>query len=206
MKLTLTQFVTLDGVSQGPGSPTEDQSEGFTRGGWFVPFIDDDFIQQASEWLDAADGLLFGRRTYLAFARDWPQIEEPDPFTVRMNTLPKYVVSSTLKTGEWKPTTVLYSNVVAQLSALKGKAGGELQIHGSSVLAASLLDAGLIDSIRLAIAPVVLGQGRRLFTGHRDSSFELTSQRVTSMGLTLLEFSYAGAVQTEEYSGVVPRD
>ncbi|MHC6174980.1 dihydrofolate reductase family protein [Glutamicibacter endophyticus] len=206
MKLTLTQFVTLDGVSQGPGSPTEDQSDGFTRGGWFVPFIDDDFLQQASQWLDAADGLLFGRRTYLAFARDWPQIEEPDPFTVRMNTLPKYVVSSTLKTGEWKPTTVLYSNVVAQISALKGKAGDELQIHGSSVLAASLLDAGLIDSIRLAVAPVVLGQGRRLFTGHRDSSFELTSQRVTSTGLTLLEFSYAGAVQTEEYSGVVPRD
>src|SRR5215216_6200519 len=73
MKITLTEFVTLDGVSQGPGSPTEDTSDSFTRGGWLVPHIDALFIERASEWLDLADGLLLGRRTYEAFARDWPQ-------------------------------------------------------------------------------------------------------------------------------------
>ncbi|WP_241979841.1 hypothetical protein [Cryobacterium glaciale] len=73
MKLTLTEFVTLDGVSQGPGSPEEDTSDGFTQGGWFVPHMDDTFIRHAAGWLGQADALLFGRRTYKAFARDWPQ-------------------------------------------------------------------------------------------------------------------------------------
>jgi hypothetical protein len=105
MKLTLTQFVTLDGVSQGPGSPTEDTSDRFTRGGWLVPHIDALFVERASEWLDLADGLLLGRRTYEAFARDWPQITDPnDPFTERMNSLPKCVMSNTLANGTWNPT------------------------------------------------------------------------------------------------------
>jgi dihydrofolate reductase len=92
MRLELTEFVTLDGVSQGPRSPTEDTSDGFTRGGWLVPYIDELFVRRTAEWLERADGLLLGRRTYDAFARDWPQIT--DPYTERMNSLPKYVVSS----------------------------------------------------------------------------------------------------------------
>lgn len=108
MKLVLTEFVTLDGVSQGPGSPTEDTSDGFTRGGWLVPYIDEVFVQRTAEWLHRADGLLLGRRTYDAFARDWPQITDPsDPYTKLMNSLPKYVVSTTLREGDWQPTTVL---------------------------------------------------------------------------------------------------
>ncbi|WP_434081045.1 hypothetical protein [Sanguibacter sp. Z1732] len=92
MKLTVMQFVSLDGVSQGPGSPQEDPSGGFTRGGWLVPHMDASFVEQASDWLGHADALLFGRRTYEAFARDWPQITDPgDPFAARMNSLPKYV-------------------------------------------------------------------------------------------------------------------
>ena len=82
MRIAITEFVTLDGVSQGPGSPTEDTSDGFRRGGWLVPHLDQQFVRRASEWLDLADGLLLGRRTYEAFARDWPQITDPDdPFT-----------------------------------------------------------------------------------------------------------------------------
>jgi hypothetical protein len=87
MKITISQFVTLDGVSQGPGSPDEDTSGGFTRGGWLVPHMDATFVRRASGWLDLADGLLLGRRTYEAFARDWPKITDPaDPFAERMNT------------------------------------------------------------------------------------------------------------------------
>ncbi len=153
MKLVVTQFVTLDGVSQGPGSSDEDTSDGFQRGGWFVPHIDEMFVQQASDWLDLADGLLFGRRTYEAFARDWPQIPEPDPFTYRMNTLPKYVVTNTLTEGTWNPTTVLRGDPVETVGALKEQPGRELQIHGSSRLASSLLEAGLIDTLRLVVAP-----------------------------------------------------
>ena len=72
MKIALTQFVTLDGVSQGPGSAEEDPSDGFTRGGWFVPHLDEAFVRQASDWLDLADGLLLGRRTYEDFFAVWP--------------------------------------------------------------------------------------------------------------------------------------
>lgn len=139
MKLTLTQFVSLDGVSQGPGSPDEDTSGGFTRGGWFVPHMDQDFIAQASSWLDLADALLLGQRTYTAFARDWPLITDPqDPFTARMNSLPKYVASNTLTEGSWNPTTVLCGDISTQLRELKAARGGEIQIHGSSTLAQSL--------------------------------------------------------------------
>ncbi len=104
MRIVLTEFVTLDGVSQGPGSPAEDTSGDFTRGGWLVPYLDKVFVQRTSDWLDLADGLLLGRRTYEAFARDWPQITDPDdPFTRRMNALPKYVVTNTLTEGDLAP-------------------------------------------------------------------------------------------------------
>src|SRR5690606_19843678 len=120
MKLTLTQFVTLDGVSQGPGSAEEDPTDGFTDGGWLVPYLDGAFVQRTSDWLGLADGLLLGRRTYQAFARDWPRITDPaDPFTARMNTLPKYVVSTTLAEGTWHPTTVLTGDPVRSVADLK---------------------------------------------------------------------------------------
>jgi len=163
MKLVVMGFVSLDGVSQGPGSPEEDTSEGFTRGGWLVPHIDEAFIDQTSTWLDQADALLLGRRTYEAFARDWPEITDPDPFTGLMNSLPKYVASQTLEAARWAPTTILSGDVAAQVADLKQQPGRELQVHGSARLAQSLLSAGLIDEFRLVAAPVVIGQGRRLF-------------------------------------------
>ena len=141
MKITLTEFVTLDGVSQGPGSATEDISDGFTRGGWLVPHFDEQFVHCACEWLDLADGLLLGRRTYEAFARDWPQITDPDdPFTGRMNSLPKYVVSNTLVEGGWNPTTVLRGDPVRTVGALRSQPGRELQIHGSARLSLERAD------------------------------------------------------------------
>ncbi|WP_449279082.1 dihydrofolate reductase family protein [Leucobacter sp. GX24907] len=204
MKIAITQFVTLDGVSQGPGSADEDPSDGFTRGGWFVPYLDENFVRQASDWLDLADGLLFGRHTYEAFARDWPQIPEPDPFTERMNTLPKYVVSSTLTEGSWDPTTILRGDLAESIGELKASPGRELQVHGSSRLAASLLDAGLVDTLRLVVAPVVLGQGRRLLTGHADVGLELRSQRTMPTGLVILEYAITGAAPFAEFNGIDP--
>ncbi len=145
MKISLTEFVTLDGVCQGPGSPDEDTSDGFTAGGWLVPHMDAAFVQRASDWLDLADGLLFGRRTYEAFARDWPAITDPaDPFAGRMNTLPKYVVSHTLTEGSWHPTTVLTGDPAEAVAELRARPGRELQIHGSARLGDALLAAGLV--------------------------------------------------------------
>ena len=204
MKITLTEFVTLDGVSQGPGSATEDISDGFTRGGWLVPHFDEQFVHCASEWLDLADGLLLGRRTYEAFARDWPQITDPDdPFTGRMNSLPKYVVSNTLVEGGWNPTTVLRGDPVRTVGALRSQPGRELQIHGSARLGAALLSAGLIDTLRLVVAPTIIGAGRRLFTHPSDSvGLRLARHDVTPAGLLLLEYQTTGAAPVADYEGV----
>lgn len=204
MKLSLTQFVSLDGVSQGPGSPDEDTSGGFTRGGWFVPHMDQDFIDQASTWLELADALLLGQRTYTAFARDWPLITDPnDPFTARMNSLPKYVASNTLTRGSWNPTTVLSGDIGAQVRELKSTPGGEIQIHGSSTLAQSLFAAGLIDELRLVVAPVVVGSGRRLFPdGATPAGLQLLESRTTPGGLALHSYRLTGSPGYATYTGV----
>lgn len=204
MKLTLTEFVSLDGVSQGPGSPEEDTSDGFTQGGWLVPHMDEAFISRAAEWLGEADGLLLGRRTYDAFARDWPQITDPgDPFTGLMNSLPKYVASQALTEARWNPTTILSGDVASQVAELKERPGRELQIHGSARLAQSLLAAELIDELRLVVAPVVVGYGRRLFPdGGTPAGLRLVSNETTPGGLALQHYEWAGRPDYATYSGV----
>jgi dihydrofolate reductase len=204
MRIVLTEFVTLDGVSQGPGSPTEDTSDDFTRGGWLVPYLDKLFVRRTSEWLGLADGLLLGRRTYEAFARDWPQITDPnDPFTERMNSLPKYVVSNTLTEGSWHPTTVLHGDPIRTVGKLKAQPGRELQIHGSARLGRALLSAGLVDTLRLVVAPTVTGSGRRLLD-HPGASvgLRLLRHEVTAKGLLLLEYEHVGTAPVAEYEGV----
>src|SRR5918998_2931662 len=195
MKLVVQEFLTLDGVAQGPGSPDEDPSDGLTQGGWFVPFLDDAFVQLAATWLGEADALLFGRRTYDNFARDWPQMTDPDdPFAEKMNGLPKYVASHSLAYADWTPTTILSGDIPAQVSELKAQPGRELQIHGSARLAQSLLAAGLIDEMRLVIAPVVLGNGRRLFpVGGAPAGLRLLRNETTPRGLAGYVFLGGGS-------------
>ncbi|MED7932013.1 dihydrofolate reductase family protein [Nonomuraea sp. LP-02] len=204
MKIALTEFVTLDGVSQGPGSPTEDTSDGFTQGGWLVPHLDELFVRHTSEWLDLADGLLLGRRTYEAFARDWPQITDPDdPYTERMNSLPKYVVTNTLAEGSWHPTTVLRGDPIQTVGELKAQPGRELQIHGSARLGNALLAAGLVDTLRLVVAPTVTGSGRRLLDHPSGSvGLELVRHEVTAKGLLLLQYETVGTAPVAAYEGV----
>lgn len=192
MKLVVQQFLTLDGVSQGPGAPDEDTSGGFTRGGWFVPHLDEAFERLAGSWLGEADAFLFGRRTYENFARDWPQM--PDhPNAPLLNGLPKYVASHSLTEAGWDPTTILSGDVPAQVAELKRQPGRELQIHGSAELAQSLLAAGLIDTLRLAIAPVVVGQGRRLFPdGGAPAGLRPVTHEMTPGGLSVHVFESTG--------------
>jgi dihydrofolate reductase len=201
MKLTLTEFVTLDGVSQGPGSPDEDTSDGFTQGGWLVPHMDEEFVQQAADWLNEADALLFGRRTYDNFARDWPKITDPDdPFAETMNGIQKYVASRSSVEAVWAPTTVLSGDVPAQVAELKRQPGRELQIHGSARLSQSLLAAGLVDELRLVIAPVVVGNGRRLFPeGGAPAGLRLVRSTSTPGGLAILVFESAGLPEYGTY-------
>jgi dihydrofolate reductase len=145
---------------------------------------------------------VLGRRTYDAFARDWPQITDPDdPFTERMNALPKYVVSRTMTEGSWNPTTVVSS--LEGVAELKKAKGGELQIHGSARLGDALVKAGLVDLVRLVVAPTVIGAGRRLFEHSAGTAgLKLTNHEATPSGLMLLEYETVGAAPTAAYEGV----
>ncbi|MEV0321629.1 dihydrofolate reductase family protein [Streptomyces sp. NPDC050658] len=199
MKLVVQEFLTLDGVSQGPGAPDEDTSDGFTRGGWFVPYLDEEFERLAGGWLGEADAFLFGRRTYQNFARDWPEMTG-HPFARILNGLPKYVASHGLTQADWNPTTILSGDVPAQVADLKRQPGRELQIHGSARLAQSLLAAGLVDTLRLAVAPVILGQGRRLFPlDGTPTGLRLTGHQTTPGGLSVHVFESTGVPEYGTY-------
>ncbi|MGW0810752.1 dihydrofolate reductase family protein [Nonomuraea sp. NPDC002799] len=204
MKLVVQEFLSLDGVCQGPGSPDEDTSDGFTRGGWFVPHLDEEFEGLAGAWLGEADAFLFGRRTYQNFARDWPKMTD-HPGAAILNGLPKYVASRSLTTAGWNPTTILSGDVPAQVAEVKRRPGRELQVHGSARLAQSLLAAGLIDVLRLVIAPVVVGRGRRLFPdGGAPAGLRLVSHQTTSGGLSVHVFESAGLPEYGTYGAGAP--
>ena len=204
MRLTLTQFVTLDGVYQGPGAPDEDTTDGFTRGGWMVPHMDQAFVAVAAGWLERAGALLLGRRTYDAFAMAWPQNTDPDdPVAERMNSLPKYVASHTITETPWTPATVLGGDVVAQVAELKAQSGDELQLHGSARLAQSLLAAALIDEIRLVITPTILGHGRRLFPDDGPTlGMRVAENTTTPGGLTILVLDVTSPAAFATYEGM----
>jgi dihydrofolate reductase len=201
MRLILMEFLSLDGVAQGPGSPDEDTSDGFESGGWLVPHLDDEFIGLVTDWLGEVDAFLFGRRTYENFSRDWPKVTDPnDPFAPKLNGLPKYVASNSLAEADWAPSTILSGDVPARVGELKQQPGRELQIHGSARLAQSLLAAGLIDELRLLIAPVVVGSGRRLFPeGGAPTGLRLLRNETTSGGVAVHVYEPTGPPEYGTY-------
>ncbi|GGK64042.1 dihydrofolate reductase family protein [Nocardia camponoti] len=195
MELSLTEFLTIDGVYQAPGGPDEDLTDGFTHGGWSATYGDDEF----GEYIDAiyakTDGFLLGRRTYDIFAGYWPKVTDPDnPVATKLNTLPKYVATETLTESDWAGTTFLNGDVVEEVKKLKAQPGGELQMHGSGDLAHTLLAAGVVDILHLAIFPVVVGTGKKLFTDTAmPTKFQLAESRTTSSGIILTTYRADGA-------------
>ncbi|WP_031475495.1 dihydrofolate reductase family protein [Streptomyces bicolor] len=193
-KLVSTLFVTLDGVYQAPGGREEDTRGGFEHGGWVFPYADEDFGQFINEVFERPGAFLLGRRTYDIFAAYWPKVTDPaDPVASKLNALPKYVVSSTLTDPEWAETTVISGDLAKEVTALKERTDGELQIHGSGALVRSLLAHDLIDTLHLLTFPVVLGTGHRLFAeGAVPTKFELTAGRTTSKGVAIHSYHLAG--------------
>ncbi|MEE1815597.1 dihydrofolate reductase family protein [Streptomyces sp. SP18ES09] len=192
--LSLTQFLTLDGVIQAPGGPDEDAGGGFEHGGWSVPFGDEDFGRRITEIFERPTAFLLGRRTYDIFAGYWPKRTDPtDPVASKLNGLPKYVATTTLDSADWAGTTLLKGDVAGEVAALKERLDGEIQMHGSAGLARTLLDHDLIDTLHLHVFPVVLGAGRRLFTdGVRPTAFRLTDARTSSLGIALHTYERTG--------------
>jgi dihydrofolate reductase len=194
MQLTVTTFLSVDGVYQGPGGPTEDTSGGFDRGGWVAPHFDDATGQFVTEAFSRADAFLLGRRTYDIFAAYWPKVAEPDdPVSGGLNTLPKYVVSRTLKDPEWTNTTVLAGDVATAVRKLKEETGRELQVHGSGVLVRYLLDKDLVDRLNLLTFPVIVGAGKRLFPESGIATgLALEESRTTDSGVTIAVYLAKG--------------
>jgi dihydrofolate reductase len=191
MKLSVNIFVSLDGVVQGPGGPEEDTTGRFTRGGWVVPHVDEDFGRIVDEeWFAHADAILLGRSTFDMMSPYWSQYPHQEELVARaLNTFPKYVVSTTLTDEQagWGPTTVIRDDVVERIRRIKAQPGRELQVHGSWRLAQTVHNAGLVDIYRLLVFPVVLGSGKRLFDEHtRPTAFRTLSRTPTSAGATHL--------------------
>ena len=172
-RIVVSEFISIDGVIDDPGG-----SEGSARGGWAFQFNrGEEGDRFKLDEVMSADALLLGRKTYEGFAAAWPGRTDDVGFADKMNSMPKYVVSNSLKDPAWANTIVINGDVIAELSELR-KDGGEILVNGSARLVRTLFDEDLIDELRLMVFPVVLGEGKRLF-GDRAKSipFRLLAAR-----------------------------
>ncbi|HEV3474722.1 MAG TPA: dihydrofolate reductase family protein [Actinomycetota bacterium] len=196
MKLTVTTFVSVDGVMQGPGGPEEDRRDGFSRGGWLAPHFDEDTGRFMDEVFQQVDAFLLGRHTYEIFAAYWPKVDTPDAVATSLNKLPKYVASNTLTAPEWGPATVLSGDVPAAVAELKQQPGRELQVHGSGTLVRTLHEHDLVDEYRLLVFPVVVGEGRRLFPDQGVATgLTLVDSRTTGSGVAIHVYRPTGRAE-----------
>ena len=175
-KIIATEFVTVDGVMESPHD-------------WSVPFRSDEAGKFKQDELFAVDALLLGRVTYEGFAAAWPSQADEAGYADRINSMPKYVVSSTLQSAEWNNTSIISSDVAAEVARLKEEAGQDILIFGSAELVDSLADQGLIDEYRLMTFPVVVGSGKRVFKeGRSKLTLDLSKTTTLPNGVTVASY------------------
>jgi len=197
-RLVVLTFVTLDGVMQAPGGPTEDTSGGFRFGGWTVPFWDNVLGEAMAAQMAEPFDLLLGRKTYEIFAGYWPN--QNDTTAQKLNKAKKYVASTTLEGLNWKNSVLIKGDVAEEIKKLKQQDGPELQVHGSANLIQTLLKNDLVDEFRLKIFPVTLGTGKRLFgEGTLPASFKLLGCKVSTSGVIVASYVRDGEVKTGSF-------
>jgi len=180
-KLVVTEFLSLDGVFQAPGP----DGSGFKYEGWTFAYNDQDFMTFKMDELKASDMLLLGRVTYDGFAKAWPKMSG-DEFSDKFNSMPKYVVSSTLKKADWNNSHIISTNVVEEIQKLKEEDGGDIAVHGSGQLIRFLTEHKLVDQFNLLVYPIVLGQGKKLFEGTPKTELKLIDSAAFSTGVMKL--------------------
>ncbi|MEZ5654753.1 MAG: dihydrofolate reductase family protein [Sphingobium sp.] len=188
-------FLSLDGVMQAPGAPNEDRTGGFELGGWLFPFSDDALNNQIGTLFQVPFDLLLGRRTYEIFAAYWPYIPDDNPIAALFWKVRKYVLTSSDEALEWGGSYRLAD--LDALAALKEEDGPDLVIQGSTTLYPQLFERGLIDRLITMTAPVVLGQGKKMFGADTMATrLRLIEHRLTSTGMSLATYEPAGEVGT----------
>jgi dihydrofolate reductase len=190
--LTVIEFVTLDGVIQGLGSPDEDRDGGFDYGGWGAPYADETLGRKAGQGMSSTTAYLLGRRTYEKMAAYWPYESADNPVAGHLNATPKYVVTKRLRSLDWSGSHILDTEVGQSVADLKAQGDGTIAVLGSGMLVEALIDHALVDEYRLFLHPLVLGAGKRLF---RETSHPLPMRLVdctpTSTGVLLLTYQPA---------------
>jgi len=179
-KIIVHEFITLDGVIQAPGSPTEDTDGGFTHGGWTIPFWHDDIGAHFGVLFQDADALLLGRKTWQTHGEAFEPNPEGDPFV----GMKKYVVSTTLKSADgWRDSVLISKNVVEEVKKLKNGPGKNIIMDGSSVLLQTLIANDLVDEYALHVYPLVLGIGKRLFPADKRLNLKLIESSALPTGV-----------------------
>ena len=183
-RIIVSEFVTIDNVMEDPGG-----AEGFKYGGWSFKFFNDEYMKYKRDELFAVDATLLGKKTYEAFAAAWPERSDPEGFADRMNSMHKYLVSSTTTSPLWGPCTVIKGDIWGQIREIKNGAGGDILVAGSGQLVQGLLAEGLVDELRLMVHPTVLGEGKRLFAdGAPPLTMKLKDSQIFSTGTTALSY------------------
>jgi len=199
-KLSVNTFLTMDGVMQAPGGPGEDDSGGFTHGGWSVNYWDDQMGQIMGEAMSKPFDLLLGRRTYDIFAAFWPNAPD-DAGGKPLNAATKYVVSRGRPKLEWGPAVLIEGDAAEGIAKLKTEDGPELQVHGSGNLLQTVLKHGLADQFNLWVFPLVIGSGKRLFAeGTIPSALKLVDSKVSSTGVVIGTYEPAGEIVTGSFA------
>jgi dihydrofolate reductase len=199
-KLLVTTFVTLDGVMQAPGGPEEDQSDGFTHGGWSVNYWDEMMGEVMGEIMGKPFDLLLGRRTYDIFAGYWPNATE-EQGAKPLNDATKYVVSNSHPSLGWGPSVLIEGAAAERIAALKQEDGPELQVHGSGNLIQTLLRHNLADEYHLWVFPVLIGSGKRLFAdGTVPAGLKLIESRASTTGVVIGTYQPAGELVSGSFA------